>query len=379
LKILIDCRFWGVKDTGLGRYTKNLVVNLLGIDKSNDYILLVEKNHKSQITNYKQISNPKLKIQKIESVPYSFKEQVELPKIINQVNPDLIHFPHFNIPYFINKPFVVTIHDLIKHHSRGLRTTTRFPLTYFLKYWGYKKVFARAVRSAKKIIVPSEFVKKELLDFYKLDEKKIRVIYEGVGSVFQMGSRDAPSKMQTPYIVYTGNVYPHKNLRRLILAVKMINQSVVSEKPVALNLKIVGSRDVFLKRIKGLVKKLNAEKFVTSTGFLKDKKLAKVLKGAKAYVSASLMEGFGLPGLEAMSAGCPVICSDIPTFREVYGDAAVYFEAEEVDDIKEKILKVIEMSSSKKEKMIERGRKQAEKYSWEKCAKKTLGVYESLI
>jgi glycosyltransferase involved in cell wall biosynthesis len=384
LKIAIDCRFWGAKHTGLGRYTKNLVLDLLKIDKVNHYFLLFRRvnsrNLKSQKSNLKSISNVQYQI--VDAKHYSLKEQFLLPRTLKKINPDLVHFPHFNLPIFSSYPFTLTIHDLIKHHFRGMETTTRPSLIYWLKYLGYKLVFKNAVQKAKKIIVPSMFVKKELIKFYRLPQDKIKVIYEGVDRNLKSQMSNIKSKRQIskllekfkikkPFLLYVGNAYPHKNLERLILAVKKINERA------RLNLVIVCGRDAFYDRLRKQINKFKSEKFVFLTGFITNNELANLYQRAKAFVSASLMEGFGLPGLEAMVSRCPVVCSDIPTFKEIYGSAVIYFNPRNIDDMAEKINKLINLPLPERQELIKKGQDQVKKYSWHRCASEILKIYES--
>jgi len=389
LKIAIDCRFWGPKHTGLGRYTENLVKNLLKIDKNNHYIFLVREQPELKskaIINY-QIT---------DCLPYSLKEQFLLPGLLKRIKPDLVHFPHFNVPIFCPFPYVVNIHDLIKHYSRGLKTTTRQPWTYLIKYWGYKYVFAKAVKRARKIIVPTKLVKKQLLGYYKIPADKVVVTYYGGESKLKVNppaggekpSIQAQTKglkvlrkynLKKPFLLYVGNVYPHKNIRRLILAVKMINQLTINNQQLTINLVIVCARDVFWQRLKRTVSEFKAESFVSLPDFIPDKELKMLYSQAKAFISPSLMEGFGLPGLEAMASGCPVVCSNIPVFKEVYGKAAVFFNPQDVEDMKREIMKVINLSSKERQELIKKGKTQANKYSWHKCARETLKIYESCL
>jgi len=385
LRILIDCRFWGTKHTGLGRYTENLVTNLLKIDKKNEYILLSSSKNNIIIEQYGNIT-----VLPVNAAYYSLKEQLVLPKLIHKLKPDLIHFPHFNVPILTNFPFVVTIHDLIKHHSRGRETTTHQALFYWTKFLGYKLVFRKAVYKAKKIIVPSNFVKRELKKIYHLPEENIKVVYEGVSNKFKINPPSLSwrsgeklkigkqklkilKKIKKPYLLYVGNLYPHKNIRRLILAIKLLNQFR------RINLVIVCGRDVFWRRIKNAAVEFKAEKFISLPGFAADKDLAVLYAQAEAFVSPSLIEGFGLPGLEAMVLGCPVICSNIPTFKEIYGKSAYYFNPRDIDDIKDKILHVLNFSFRKRQVMIKKGLFQASKYSWQECAQETLEVYQGIV
>ncbi|PIS09168.1 hypothetical protein COT75_02820 [Candidatus Beckwithbacteria bacterium CG10_big_fil_rev_8_21_14_0_10_34_10] len=372
MKIVIDCRFWGVKHTGLGRYTQNLVESILKQDKKSEfYLIFSQENTNKNILN--EFKNIKLVFSSAKH--YSLKEQIEIPKLLSKIKPDLVHFPHFNVPYFDKYPFVVTIHDLIKHYSRGLETTTKSPLTYFLKYLAYKQIFRNSVLKSRKIIVPSKAVKKEILKFYQVNENKIKVIYEGVDQGFLKEGKASDPKViekyeiKKPYFLYTGNVYPHKNVRRLILAIKAVNNHK------KLNLVIVSSRDVFLKRIEKLISQFKAQDFVRMVGFVTDKDLKVLYSQAEAFINPSLMEGFGLPGLEAMASQCPILVSSIPVFKEVYGNGAIYFDPQNVDDIKNKIISFLKLSSKEKQFLVNKGKNQVKKYSWQKCARKTLEAY----
>ena len=370
MKIAIDCRFWGPKHTGLGRYTQKLVENLLKIDNKNQYFLIFQKENLNNLT-IEKFSNKT--IISVDVNHYSLKEQLSMPLVLNRIKPDLVHFPHFNVPLLYSGRYIVTIHDLIKHYSKGLATTTRQPLVYLAKYLAYKKVFSNTVKKAEKIIVPSKAVKKQLIDVYPKTKSKIQVIYEGVDLKVSTPRRRPKGLLrgEQQYVVYAGNVYPHKNIRRLILAVKMVNQTV------KLELVIVSARSIFLKRLKKTINEFKADRFVTLLGFVEDKGLVLIYSQAKAFISPSLMEGFGLPGLEAMASGCPVVCSHIPVFKEVYNKAALYFNPKDVSDIKDKILKVIKMDEQERVNLVKAGEDQAKKYSWQKTARQTLEIYEN--
>ncbi|KKU90771.1 MAG: glycosyl transferase, group 1 [Microgenomates group bacterium GW2011_GWA1_48_10] len=161
MKIVIDARFWGPKHTGLGIYTQKLVENLAKIDHQNDYTLLVRQ----------KVDSPfKQKI--VDADAYSLKEQLVLPLTLYALSPDLVHFPSINVPIFYFGKYVVTVHDLIKHDSRGRETTTKDPLIYWIKYLVYRCVFWWATSFAKAIMVPSNEVKK------RLNKPNVYVTYE---------------------------------------------------------------------------------------------------------------------------------------------------------------------------------------------------------
>lgn len=174
--------------------------------------------------------------------------------------------------------------------------------------------------------------------------------------------------MNNPYFLYTGNAYPHKNLSRLIDAIVLLK----------VKLKIVSARSVFLDRLKKEIHDKNAEDFVDLLGFVSDTDLNKLYKNSIAFVFPTLSEGFGLPPMEAISAGAVVVASDIPVLKEVYKDSIFYFDPYNVDSIADGLRKVISLSKSEKDKKIKYAQNFIKRYSWSKMAKETLAVYESL-
>lgn len=174
MKILIDARLYGPKDTGIGRYTQKLVENLVKIDSQNNYIILLRKN------DFDTLSFPNNWTKVLADFKhYSFVEQFKLPLLLNELKPDLVHFPHFNVPLFYFGKFIVTIHDLIMHKfTDGSATTRKFPIREIWRL-GYHIAFAKAVYGSTKIIVPSNAIKKEVVNFYKINPNKVEVTYEG--------------------------------------------------------------------------------------------------------------------------------------------------------------------------------------------------------
>lgn len=174
MKILIDARLYGLENAGLGRYILNLVSELSKIDSKNKYFILLRKKYFEELElpkNWRKVLT--------DFHHYSFEEQSKLPRIINALKPDICHFPHFNIPVFYKGKFIVTIHDMLMHNQKGFEATTLNHVGYLVKRMGYEFVFRRAIEKSIKIIVPSNSVKNELLNYYKIDPKKVEVIYEG--------------------------------------------------------------------------------------------------------------------------------------------------------------------------------------------------------
>lgn len=364
-KIGIDARLWGTKHGGIGRYTEELVRSLQTLDRKNKYTIFCKSEDKENIPNsskwHKVVADVK---------HYTIAEQTEFLRILNKENLDLVHFQHFNVPVLYNGKFIVTIHDLIWHDIKGLNATNQPALFYFIKYLSYRFVVKRILKKAAKIIVPSNTIKNDLLGKFKLLASKVEVTYEGVtrfSSTLINQHVEVLKKYGVcePYLLYVGSLYPHKNVENMVRATKM-------------NLVVVSARNVFFERFAKFLKGENAQEYVKVLTDVPDKDLFVIYKKAEAFVFPSLAEGFGLPGLEAMSAGIPLICSDIPVFREIYTDAAVYFDPGSCDDIAKKIQHILLNSNDKKDLLVKE-KERVKLFSWGKMAKETLGIYTSTV
>ncbi len=370
MTIGIDARLWS--QTGVGRYIRNLVINFQEIDKRNNYVLFVRSEDLENLKS--QISSPKFRIVKADIKWHSVSEQINFLKILEKENLELVHFPYFSIPVFYSKPFVITIHDLIMDHYPTGNASTLFLPIYYLKLIFYKFVIKIASLKAKKIIVPSNATRDEILSHLKVAKERIIVTHEAADEkISSVGNHQSViSQKYGEYFLYVGNAYPHKNLENLILGFKKF----YSENP---NTKLIlaGKKDYFYEKIETFIKAQDLEQNVILFGKASDDELFNLYKNAKGLVSASLMEGFGLPVLEAMASKCLVICSDIPAFREVAGDFALYFKPHNVDEINDALKKA--SNNQYDTKMIEKAYNLSRNFSWRKTALETLRVYESSV
>lgn len=317
--IIIDARFYGSEHTGLGRYTTNVLTYLpLFLEKHTVKILLRKKY-------YSTLEFP-ANCTKIlaETEHYSVREQLYMPSVIDSLHGDLLYTFHFNVPLLVRTPFVVTIHDLIKSHFTGRDTTTRVPWLFRLKRLGYDIDIKHAVRGARSIIVPTNTIKNDILALFNADPTCIHPIPEAPDEIFRSPHiADRPVSLPTNYILFVGNAYPHKNLAVLLQALEKLPDR---------ELVIVAKSTPFLDRTLARVSE-NVKKRITLIESVSDTDLASIYKGADMLVAPSLMEGFGLPGIEALMIGTPVIASNIPVYREVYGDKVKYFDPHSADDL----------------------------------------------
>ncbi len=374
MKIGIDARLYGLENTGIGRYTMELIHELLKIDSQNQYVFFLRPNHIDDIpdkTNVKKII--------VDIRHYTLKEQLKLPKIIAAENLDFIHFPHFNVPLCLKTPFVVTIHDLLWHDVIGYNVTTLNPIIYSLKYLAYRLVVRRSITASRQIITPSKWVKNQLLKRFPVSPQKITITYEGINSSFRPKNIIGPSGMarsftvKKPFIVYTGSLYPHKNVAVVIKALRKINRTAKTK----VSLVLVSARSIFTDQVRQLAYDLDQESFVKFAGFLEDAALARLYREASALIHPSLSEGFGLTGLEAMAVGLPVIASTSGSLPEIYAEAALYFNPKNEQELAQKILQIISQTKLR-QTLISAGEKQVQKYSWKTMAEQTLALYEEM-
>lgn len=375
MRIVIDARFYGIENTGLGRYTLNLVESLKKKDKDNKYIILLRRHYFNRL----KFSNNWEKVL-FDYGHYSFSEQIALPITLYKLKPDLVHFPHFNVPIFWFGNFIVTLHDLLMHKFKGKETTNLPFFLYPIKRLGYYISFTYAALRAKKIIVPTEYVKKDFLGLYKRSPNDVKVIYEGLDERYLTKVTDKEDALKKfhingKYFIYTGNAYPHKNLPNAIKALIQLNKKS-KEKVLFL---ISSARSVFTKRIEELIKKLNAGKYVKFLGFISDGDLKTLYKEAIAFVYPSLSEGFGLQGLEVMASGGIVLASNIKVFKEVYEDNVIYFEPRSIESIAKAMEDALNLEDGKRRKLMEKSQLFLKRYSWEKMAEETMKVYKEAV
>lgn len=366
MRIGVDAR--KIKDFGIGVYIQNLVKNLLLLDKENKYILFFDP------ADIDDFSFPQTRVEKVinRSGKYSLGEHFTLSWQSRRKKVDLFFSPHYVMPVFLNCLKVVTIHDLIH---------LKFP--EFLPRRGAhlyaRLMFRQTARAADRIITDSHHTKSDICRILKADPRRIEVVYPALDEAF-FGSENPEEIKQLKekwgvkkdYILYLGSEKPHKNLKNALLAFS----------------KLAGKTDLtFVIRGADLKKNeslgqmstsFDLEERVTFLDFIPKKELPFLYRGAKLLVFPSLYEGFGLPVLEAMACGCPVVASDAASLPEVCGEAAYYIDPYSIESIAEGIYKVISDQNLRKT-LIGRGLERAKLFSWEKAAKRVLNIFEDVL
>jgi glycosyltransferase involved in cell wall biosynthesis len=357
MKIVIDGRWVG--RTGIGRYVEELLHELEELDQVNEYVVLMlpEGAKKWQPTR------PNFSVQPTRHEVYTWQEQVLLPRQIAGLKPDVVHFTSFNLPLGYGGRFVTTVHDLTLVHFKNVRGRGLKQLLYEVKYWVMRLVLGAAVRRAAAVLVPTKFVRDELEQrFGRAVGAKTEVTYEAVRAEFAKPEPVQRLGLPQRYLLYVGNYYPYKNVGRLVEA---FAQTAAYRDGVALVLN--GKPDYFQEQMRAVVQRLGASKGVVFPGRTSDGELASLYRGAAAFVTPSLSEGFGLPALEAMACGTPVLSSNASCLPEIYGEAAEYFDPLDTRDMAAKIDGLLANPARLKE-LRAAGPRQVARYSWRRMA-----------
>ncbi len=360
MKIVIDFRMHNA--SGIGTYIKNIVPYMLN---NFEVTLMAPKEDIKQYHFYNKVN-----VLECSSKIYSIEEQFELFKIIPQC--DIFWSPHYNIPLLPikAKKRLVTIHDVF--HLAFLDTLS-------LKQKLYAKLLInQAVNRSNRTLTVSEFSKNEIVKYTKTT-KPIDVVYNAIDfdqfKVIQeeIILNEVKEKYNLPehFILFVGNVKPHKNIKNLLLAIKTFN----------INLVVVGKKDGFItgdENILDIIEENSLQERVFFTGYVQDEDIPVLYNLAKLFVFPSFYEGFGIPPLEAQACGCPVVCSNAASLPEVGGeDSVIYCDPYDVNDIKDKIELVL-TDEHVQEALVKKGFENIKRFSWEVSAQKIIQVIEGL-
>jgi glycosyltransferase involved in cell wall biosynthesis len=360
-KLVIDARESG---TTTGRYIDKLIEYLCKLNSPYEIVIITKPNREKYI---KTIA-PKFKIVTSNYKEFTFDEQIAFKKQIEGLNPDLVHFGMVQQPIRYKGRVVTTMHDLTT--LRFLNPAKNQTILKF-KQRVYSKVNKTVARKSLAIFAPSNYVKNDIVSYTHIKPDKITVTYEAADKI--VDKPEAFSDLEGKrFIMYVGRPFPHKNLPRLI-------EAFISLKTTEPDLKLVlvGKKDVVYSQIEKNTESQGVDNIVF-TDFVSEGQLRWLYENCQAYVFPSLSEGFGLPGLEAMVHGAPVVSSNATCLPEVYSEAAEYFDPMNVKDMASTIKKVI-TDETLRQKLIAAGYKQAAKYSWNRMAQQTLQVYKTIL
>lgn len=367
---------WAIyEEAGIGKYTYNLIKALLHEDKKNHYILYFNFFRKAE--ERKSIIHDLVKDSKasydvnISTLPAAWKEflsQTYLPlNYLYKEKVDVFHSPFFSgIPRVGFGKMAVTIHDLVFlkfPEHRGTKLSN-----YYLKRTKF------ALKNCQKIIAVSEATKNDLIELLKVDPNQIKVIHEGLNENFK-DYRPKKNDLSLPskYILSVCTLEPRKNLIRLIRAYSLLPNQIKNK----YKLVLIGKNGWNNNELFQTINDLNLKGNIILPGYVEDSKLPDYYSNASVFVYPSLYEGFGLPPLEAMACGVPVITSNISSLPEVVAKAGLLVNPYQEEQIS-KGIRTILSSPGLQKKMVQKGKIQAHKFQWTKAAQKTIQIYEEI-
>ena len=356
MKIAIDAR---IINSSTGRYVERLLHYLQDIDHENDYVVLVRQ--KDEDYWKPRVSNFTVQVTDFDN--YSVAEQTGFKRFLDELKPDLVHFCMPQQPVLYKGKSITTFHDLTLLNTYN---SDKNWFVFHLKQLVGRFVFKRVANKSDLILVPSNYTGKSLVEFANIPESKVRLTYEAAEQ-----TPSTPEPYDLPFkkfIMYIGQQSDYKNIRRLGDAHQKLRQTHPD-----LGLVLVGKKAPDAVANEAYFAKKSYED-IHFTGFIPDSQRDWLLQHTEAYVFPSLMEGFGLPGLEAMAAGAPVVSSDATCLPEIYGDAALYFNPEDTDDMATVINKVLTDDTLRSE-LVVRGGAKVKEYSWKRMAEQTHAAY----
>lgn len=363
--------------SGISQYMINLMKNLEKLDQENVYTLFMAKEDE-HLFSFLGKRFERIAVRNCFNKPLCniIWHQTVFIKYLRQRRFDVVFMPAANrrLTFFKVSPIVGTLHDLSQFHVKGKYGFLR---TYYIQ-----KVLPKLALKMDKIITPSQSTKDDIIKYYGMDEKKIQVVHNGIDHE-TFFSRDKTESFKvisekyhipTDYILYISRLeHPGKNHVRLIEAyAKLKKENGIHQKLV-----LAGGKWSGCEKIYETIERLNLKEDVIFPGFVKQEDLPLMYTAADLFVFPSLFEGFGIPIIEAMASGVPVICSNISSMPEIAGDAAMFFDPYSVDDVAKKIIMFLG-NEGMRDEFIKKGRERAKKFTWKNSAQETLSILEEV-
>lgn len=378
--IAFDCRIIRDKNpAGISRVVLEFLKKVLSADRKNEYVLIFDNIEIKDFVSY-YLRHIKKKV-KILIVPYGILTRHNLthfPKVLKEKNIDIYYQPFYFCSPFIDKrtKVVLTVFDLIHFFYPYLKSSITRKLYHKLK------IAPRVVfRRADKIVTISINTSRDLIKNFRVPPRKIKMIYMGVSDSFRVIENTRARKLMKekykvakPFILFLGRNEPHKNIKALVIAYARLPEYVRERH----DLVLVGKEDEkYNQPIRELISRYKIESNVVFTGYVEDSDLPYIYSAASVYVQPSFYEGFGLPILEAMACGVPVVSSNTSSLPEVGGDAALYFSPVDVYALTNHIKNLLE-DGMLREEMIRRGLRQVKNFSWFNAANGLLDCFNEL-
>ena len=367
MRIGIDAR--KLHDFGIGTYIRNLLRHLARLDAETEFVLLCREADKAALASLGQNFRPVFE----GAGNYSVSEQLRIPYALKREGVTLFHAPHYVLPPLVPCRSVVTIHDCI-HLMFPQYLPNRMAFAYA------RASIALAARRASRVLTVSESSKRDILHFVDAPPEKIDVIYNAYDERFAVEPQEEDVvrvreryQLQDEFILYAGNVKPHKNLERLIEAFHLVRRRGLDH----LKLVLIGDDISKYAALRRAVHQHQLHKYVRFLGYLPEATLAVMYRLAGVFVFPSIYEGFGLPPLEAMASGTPVVTSNVSSLPEVAGDAAVLVDPYDPVSIADGIYHVLS-DEQVRSSLRRRGLARAHQFSWEASVRRVREIYREV-
>jgi glycosyltransferase involved in cell wall biosynthesis len=357
MKIAIDARKW--RDYGIGTYVRNLVRHLAHLDRETTYFLFCDRADQATLRDLAENFVPIVD----GSSGYGIQEHVSIPLKVRRLGADLLHSPHYVLPLLARGRAVVTIHDCIH-----LLFPEYLPNRLAPRY--AREMMGSAIRRSDLVLTVSEASRRDILSFYpSTSPDRVEVVPNAIDeAILKEPGEEEMERVRERYqirgrfVLYAGNIKPHKNLERLIAAFGLLKQRPGHED---LKLLIIGDEVNKYGALRRSVEAAGVRQDVRFFGFVPERTLAALYRLAAAFAFPSLYEGFGLPPLEAMACGTPVLTSRISSLPEVVGDAALLVDPYSVEDIAVGLERLLG-DDVLRAALVERGRARVGQFSWER-------------
>lgn len=373
MKVAIDIR--RVRDYGPGTYTRNLITTLAELDRENSYLLVGTSTDAAELPNLPE----NFSLLEFGPAPDGVRHDLRLGWRLRRQQVDLCHIPYLTPSWMVPCRRVVTVHDAVEFLDLPAEGISLGDLLYFHRT-------RLALLRARRILAVSQATRRDLQRLFGLPGEKIEVIYNALDT--RINPAPAPEEIQrtlsrysvhSPYLLYAGKVKPHKNLPRLIEAFSLVRDQLRKHARYAdLKLIIIGEELHSNPQLRRAVVKSRTQEHVRFLGFVPPNTLSVFYTRAEAFVFPSLYEGFGLPPLEAMALGTPVVASNVSSLPEVLGEAAVFVNPVRVFDISRGILQILQ-EENLRQRLIQLGFEQVRRFSWRESVGRILEVYRAAV
>lgn len=377
MQIAIDARMILPKMTGVGRYLLGLAGALRELPDGPQVELWLQRDLPPEHPAW-SLQNERLALHSLALRHMEARQYWELPGEVRRRRPDVLHYPHFDLPWGIPGPVVVTIHDL-----KYLSHPEFFPQLSAAKRLAMRLLMLHAVRRAQQIIAVSEFTRQDIARRLHISPKKITAIPHGVdASYLAPVSPEAISAMrqryhlEAPFLLFVGERRPHKNIPGLLEAFACFKR--LASPTDDHQLVIVGKSYADYQEPERRARLLGLERSVRFLDYVPDADLPLLYHAADAFALLSYYEGFGLPIIEAMACGAPVIVANLTSLPEVCGEAGLLVEADEPEQAAQALLSVIPGGGRRAQYLV-RGQQHASQFTWENCARATANIYRACL